>query len=257
MPITAGERRVAKRRSTDKARPARSPAANRGRNDAQIQDRRTQILAAAARLFAEYGFETTSVRQIADEVDILAGSLYHHFATKEDMLHEVIREPLREIVEDNLRIAQLPVDAECRLVTSIIVRFRQYIEDWPLHAILMQEGKFFRRSEDFTYVQEAKAQAFHLQEAILKEGMDAGLFHPGIDTYLMIGTIARMLSSAAAWFRSGDIYSSNMPERYTLDTVIDFHLDCILRMVRSSSRQAEPIPRETCDGLAELGLQPG
>ena len=38
-----------------------------------------------SRLFAEFGYEATTVRQIADEVNILAGSLYYHFASKEEM----------------------------------------------------------------------------------------------------------------------------------------------------------------------------
>ena len=48
-----------------------------------MADRRERILAAAAMRFAEFGFGATTVRQIADDVDILSGSLYHHFATKE------------------------------------------------------------------------------------------------------------------------------------------------------------------------------
>ena len=219
-------------------------------------DRRTGILEAASRLFAEYGYEATTVRQIADAVDILAGSLYHHFATKEDMLHAVIRAGLGQMVDGNRTLSHLPLDAEHRLVASVIWRFRQYVEQWQFHAILIQDGRFFRRHPDFAYVVEAKADAFRTQRAILEDGMAAGLFHPGIDTYLMIGTISRMLSSAASWFRSGDIFSSDKPERYTLEAMLDFHLDCVLRMVRTPDRLAEPIPRAPCERLLEAGVPP-
>jgi hypothetical protein len=65
----------------------------------------------------------------------------------------------------------------------------------------------------------------------------------------MIGTISRMLSSAAAWFRSGDVFSTDRPTEYSLDTMIDFHLDCVLRLVRSPDRLVAPIPRAACEVL--------
>ena len=228
-----------------------TPARGRPRKvldaNGQATDRRTQIVVAAAGLFAEYGFETTSVRQIADAVNILAGSLYHHFATKEDMLHACLTGRLARMAQDGQRMAQLPFDAEHRFVASLIMRFTQYIENWQFHTILLQEGRFFRRHPDFAYVVAAKGKAFALQQENLLEGMKAGLFRDDIDTYLMIGTISRTLSSAASWFRSGDVFSSDTPSRYTLDMMIDFHLDCILRMVRQPSRLADPIPRAVCE----------
>ncbi|MET0240151.1 MAG: TetR/AcrR family transcriptional regulator [Sphingobium sp.] len=217
--------------------------------DAQSSDRRLQILEVAGRLFAEYGYEATSVRHIADAVNILPGSLYHHFTTKEDMLHGVVRAHLAEMVRDNRDISLWTADAEHKLVASVILRFRQYVSNWAFHSVLVQEGRFFRRNEDFAYVVEAKSQAFDIQQAILQEGMQGGLFHADLDTYLMIGTISRMLTSAASWFRAGDIFSAHRPAHYALDTMIDFHLGCILRMLRRPERLGEPIPRGTCEAL--------
>jgi len=53
---------------------------------------RERILAAAARLFCARGYQATTVRDIAREVGILSGSLFHHFASKEQMLVEMVRE---------------------------------------------------------------------------------------------------------------------------------------------------------------------
>ena len=148
----------------------------------QASDRRSQIVDAAARLFAAFGDEATSVSQIADEVDILAGSLYHHFATKEQMLHHFLQGRLARLTHDNQRMAQLPVDAEHRFVASVIMRFREYVENWEFHTILLQEGRFFRRHKEFAYVVKAKSRAFGVQQAILQDGMESGLFRPDIDT---------------------------------------------------------------------------
>ncbi|MDE2596752.1 MAG: TetR/AcrR family transcriptional regulator [Sphingomonadales bacterium] len=217
----------------------------------QATDRRSQIVEAAAVLFAEFGYEATSVRQIADSVSILSGSLYHHFTTKEEMLHALLQPRIAAMDADNRRLAALPADAERRLIASVVMRFRQYVDQWAFHTILLQEGRFFRRQEEFAYVVAAKGQAFALQQAILQQGMDSGLFRRDMDTYLMIGTIARMLSGAAAWFRSGDIFSSDKPSRYGLDMVIDFHVDSVLRLVRLPERLGEPVPRGESERLLQ------
>src|SRR5690349_23794917 len=52
--------------------------------------RRDEVLAIAARLFAENGFTNTTVRDIADAAGILSGSLYHHFDSKESMVDELL-----------------------------------------------------------------------------------------------------------------------------------------------------------------------
>jgi AcrR family transcriptional regulator len=51
---------------------------------------RGRLLNAAARLFEQKGFARTTVRDIAAEVGILSGSIFHHFASKEDILRAVM-----------------------------------------------------------------------------------------------------------------------------------------------------------------------
>src|ERR1700730_13706555 len=57
-------------------------------------DRRRQIIAAASELFAQNGFEGTSIRDIAAASGVLSGSLYYHFPSKEDLLFTVHQESL-------------------------------------------------------------------------------------------------------------------------------------------------------------------
>jgi AcrR family transcriptional regulator len=61
-----------------------------------------EILAAAARLFAEFGYEKTSFAAIANEVGMQRASLYHHFPNKDALLLEIGRPwmaPLVELIE--------------------------------------------------------------------------------------------------------------------------------------------------------------
>lgn len=60
---------------------------------------REEILDAAAELFTTHGYANTSTRRIADAVGVRQASLYHHFATKDDILDALLAgtvdEPLR------------------------------------------------------------------------------------------------------------------------------------------------------------------
>ena len=63
-----------------------------------VSERREEILALAAKIFADKGYASTTVREIADSAGILSGSLYHHFDSKEAMLDEIMHGFLDHIV---------------------------------------------------------------------------------------------------------------------------------------------------------------
>jgi len=59
--------------------------------------RRDRILTCSAGLFRHRGYERTSVRDIAEAAGITSGSLFYHFASKEDLLVEVMLEGLQSV----------------------------------------------------------------------------------------------------------------------------------------------------------------
>jgi AcrR family transcriptional regulator len=56
---------------------------------------RGRLLAKAAHLFKEKGYERTTVRDLANEIGIQSGSIFHHFKTKELILKAVMEETIR------------------------------------------------------------------------------------------------------------------------------------------------------------------
>ena len=53
-------------------------------------DGRSRILLSAAQLFLEHGYAETSLRTIADAVDMRPASIYHHFDSKDALLGEIL-----------------------------------------------------------------------------------------------------------------------------------------------------------------------
>jgi hypothetical protein len=72
----------------DKAEHVDAPAESRKKAVAEDEanaGRRLQIMTEAARLFATRGFDATKIRDIAAAAGILGGSIYYHFASKEEI----------------------------------------------------------------------------------------------------------------------------------------------------------------------------
>ena len=95
----------------------------------RADNRLPQILDAAARLFRAQGFQGTSVRDIVRAVDMLPGSLYYHFATKEDLLAEVYAAGVRRI-SARVRAAIEPLaDPWARLEAACVAHLEAILED--------------------------------------------------------------------------------------------------------------------------------
>lgn len=65
---------------------------------ADVRVRREQILSVASGLFRKHGFDRTSLRQIAESLNLSKSGLYHYFAAKDQIMHALV-DPLLERVE--------------------------------------------------------------------------------------------------------------------------------------------------------------
>ena len=234
---------MASRQTTLRSRrAARSADTGKGKAEAGgAIDRRDLILKAAARRFAEFGFEATTVRQIADDVDILSGSLYHHFGTKEEILEEIVRDAVREQLDCAVRIAKLPVDAERRFVMLLVDLLNIVTREPDPHTVVFHERRLFRRSPDFAHILKSRKETYDAWCAILEHGVAEGLFLPDLDIYLTITTVMRMIYNGAEWYLHEDGSPIDALASYSLDDLAQFYVRFILRSIRAPGRASEPI----------------
>lgn len=83
---------------------------------------RAEILRAAARILRDYGYKATTLRQIAEEADMKAGSVYYHFKSKEAIVDEVLNAGLSDLlsgVSAAVRRFDAPYDHHTRIATAI------------------------------------------------------------------------------------------------------------------------------------------
>ncbi|MDT5067256.1 MAG: hypothetical protein QOK02_3411 [Mycobacterium sp.] len=99
---------------------------------------REEILDAAAELFTTHGYANTSTRKIADAVGVRQASLYHHFATKDDILEAL----LTGTVDRPLRLAAELIaeggPAAGRLHALVVADVKQLCDStWNLGALYL------------------------------------------------------------------------------------------------------------------------
>jgi AcrR family transcriptional regulator len=84
------------------------------KNVARGEATRSQLIAVATRLFAEQGYEDTSIDAVLREAGVSRGSLYHHFASKEALFEAVLEDVEAKVGERTLaatEVADGPVAA--------------------------------------------------------------------------------------------------------------------------------------------------
>src|SRR5215475_7594995 len=104
--------------------PAASPPtrpALRARYDRKQQD----VIATAARLFAERGYQATSMQDLTQATGLAAGGLYHYIGSKEQLLIRICDELLEPLLEQARAIVARPAPATDHL--------RELLRAWLAH----------------------------------------------------------------------------------------------------------------------------
>jgi AcrR family transcriptional regulator len=152
-------------RSEGRGRPRLEQSRRPGKNA------REEILDAAAELFTTHGYASTSTRRIADAVGVRQASLYHHFATKDDILDALLAgtvdEPLR--LADKLIAEQGP--AVPRLHALVVADVTQLCDStWNLGALyLLPELRVDRFDEFRQHRAELRDRYRQLAAAVIAE----------------------------------------------------------------------------------------
>src|SRR3954451_2150764 len=158
-----------------------------------MSSRREELMRVAARLFAEQGYQGTSLADLAEELGIQKPSLYHHIASKENLLWEVAVEGARAFHEaldavpagapaaERIRLAlraHLAVVAGQLDVATVFVREWRYLEGERHERFLAERRRYEERIRD-----------------LFREGVEGGQLRTDLD----VSTAALLFLSAANW----------------------------------------------------------
>jgi AcrR family transcriptional regulator len=158
-----------------------------------MSTRREELTRIAARLFAERGYQGTSLADLAGELGVQKPSLYHHIASKEDLLWEVAWEgaeafhaaldavPVRAPAAERIRLAlraHLAVVAGQLDVATVFVREWRYLEGDRRDRFLGERRRYEERIRD-----------------LFRDGVEGSELRTDLD----VATAALLFLSAANW----------------------------------------------------------
>ena len=165
------------------------------------QDRRQRILATAAELFAHRGVAATTVRQIADQVGILSGSLYHHFESKKAIVDEILSAYLADL-RNRYRQAQ-PSEIDPRIRLRHLIQTSLEVAAAHPHAteICQNEANYLRAAERFGYLRSGGREIQGIWVQAISAGVKQGVFRADLDPTMCYRLIRDMLGLSVRWFR--------------------------------------------------------
>lgn len=162
-------------------------------------DRREQILAYAAAMFYERGFEATTIRDLAKELGLKSASIYHFFEDKEQLLFDLVTSATEELTAGAKRLLAAETSYELKLAVLIVNHV-------VLHALRPAEttlGDTELRSLTGKR-REENTRARDRYESIVIKVLRDGARHAGfelLDTRLTAYALIAQNSSVGIWYR--------------------------------------------------------
>ncbi|RJG40855.1 TetR/AcrR family transcriptional regulator [Mesorhizobium sp. DCY119] len=164
-----------------------------------------RVLDAAAKIFRDYGYAGTTMRTIADEANLKAGSIYYHYKSKDELISAVLDIGMHAVLDTvNSALAALPADADVRLRIETAIRAH-------LSAIIDIGDYTLATRRVIGQVPEAiRAQNMRLRDsyaslwqAILVDAQKRGEFRADANITLSRLFILGALNWTVEWFKPG------------------------------------------------------
>jgi AcrR family transcriptional regulator len=155
----------------------------------ELNDKQIQILLIAEKLFAEKGFDGTSIRNISKEAKINIAMVSYYFGSKERMLESLIyfrTSDLKMQLENLLREEIDPLEKINKLIELYITRINK---NKCIYQIMHFELSSKRRSINIKEFTEVKKSNLESLEKIIGEGQQKGVFRKDINIALIPPTI--------------------------------------------------------------------
>lgn len=174
---------------------------------------------AALRLIARHGYAAVSMRQIAAEVGVQAGTLYLYTADKQSLLFDLMRDHLESLLAAWAANPPPSGDAVARLehFARFHIRFHAARADAVFIAYMELRNL---TPENFATIEALRTSYETALVTILREGQAEGSLHVP-DTRLAAMALIAMLNGVNTWFREGG--------RLSRARVEDLHVAMVLQ----------------------------
>ncbi|MCP5207590.1 MAG: TetR/AcrR family transcriptional regulator [Hahellaceae bacterium] len=173
---------------------------------------RGRLLTKAAHLFKEKGYERTTVRDLAKDVGIQSGSIFHHFKSKEEILRAVMEEAILYNTERMRNALAEAADPRAKVLALIKCELESITGlTGEAMAVLVYEWRSLSASSQASIL---KLRDIYEQLWLdaLEEAKNAGMIEG--DTFILRRFLTGALSWTTTWFKpDGDLSMDSLAEQ--------------------------------------------
>jgi len=157
------------------------------------------ILEAAAQIIRQKGFHATSMQDIAEAVNLQKASLYHHVASKQVILLELLDQALDMLTERMLLVIQQDLPADEKLRQAMESFIQMLTEHSDLVSVLLLEHRSLDAEFQSRHI--ARRDRFEkLWRDLIQEGINKGEFST-YDPALTARALLGVMNWTITWYR--------------------------------------------------------
>ncbi len=150
---------------------------NRTFNAGLVKERRARIVTAAGRLFAEQGYERTTVQRVASEAGISTGLVYQYVRDKEDLLLLSILDVLDSYATE-IPAALDGAEGPLARLSAAFAAYCRVVDSRREATLLAYRSTYSLSPERRQLIKDAEQKTNRLIGACIQECIDDGLFRP-------------------------------------------------------------------------------
>ena len=185
-----------------------------------IEDTKEKILTVANKLFSRFGFHKTSMDEIAKIARKAKGSLYYHFASKEDLFREVVSIEIINLKNQlSVIVDNSDLSPSGKMKKYLITRMEVLNDAANYHEAL--KADFF---EHFDFIDDLRNELDEWEKSNLKkiilQGVDIGEFANIKDIDVLLDILIMVLKGLEIPFFLQDKYKKYFPYSEGLMTIL-------------------------------------
>ena len=167
--------------------------------------RREEIILAAARVFRQRGFDTATLRDIADALNTDRASLYYYIGSKEELVQEIVRDALARDVRTAEAIKRSRASTADKIRTLIESLVTSWDENYPHIAVYTEDlGRIARQETEWATDVIARTRHYEsLVRSILDKGRRDGTLRTDLPSEVCMFALFGMINWMHRWYRPG------------------------------------------------------
>lgn len=187
---------------------------------ARFDRRKHELIATAARVFAERGYQATSMQDLTEATGLAAGGLYHYIGSKEQLLFAICDELLEPLLEQAHAIVAHPAPAEQHL-RELLRAWLAHIETHRHHMLVFaQERHVIERDPRWRDVRRQRKAFERILDDVLAHSEQEGTT-AFADRGLTLHALLGMVNHTPQWLKPRG--------RLSAQQIADGYCDLILR----------------------------